>query len=110
MAELLKRLYVYIGAGDEEGSLYATLSIVVIGGVLTAVGIFDRFARHGGAGTLVPITGFSNSVVASAIDSASEGYILGVGKGIFTVAGPVLLYATVSGVVYGLIYFISIYL
>ena len=106
VAELLKRLYIYIGANDEMGSLYATLSIVLIGGVLTAIGIFDRFARHGGAGTLVPITGFSNSVVASAIDSASEGYVLGVGKGIFTVAGPVLLYATVSGVVYGLIYFI----
>ena len=108
VAELLKRLYIYIGADDEMGSLYATLSIVLIGGVLTAIGIFDRFARHGGAGTLVPITGFSNSVVASAIDSASEGYVLGVGKGIFTVAGPVLLYATVSGVVYGLIYFIFI--
>lgn len=108
IAELLKRLYIYIGADDEAGSLYATLSIVLVGGVLTAIGIFDRIARHGGAGTLVPITGFSNSIVASAIDSASEGYILGVGKGIFTVAGPVLLYATVAGVVYGLIYFIVI--
>ena len=108
IAELLKRLYIYIGASDEDGGLYATLSIVLIGGVLTAIGIFDRFARHGGAGTLVPITGFSNAIVASAIDSASEGYILGVGKGIFTVAGPVLLYATVSGVVYGLIYFLFI--
>ena len=106
IAELLKRLYIYIGADEEMGGLYATLSIVLIGGVLTAVGVFDRIARHGGAGTLVPITGFSNSIVASAIDSAAEGYILGVGKGIFTVAGPVLLYATVSGVVYGLIYFI----
>lgn len=108
IAELLKRLYIYIGADDEAGSLYATLSIVLVGGVLTAIGIFDRIARHGGAGTLVPITGFSNSIVASAIDSASEGYILGVGKGIFTVAGPVLLYATVAGIVYGLIYFIAI--
>ena len=106
IAELLKRLYIYIGADEEMGGLYATLSIVLIGGVLTAVGVFDRIARHGGAGTLVPITGFSHSIVASAIDSAAEGYILGVGKGIFTVAGPVLLYATVSGVVYGLIYFI----
>ena len=108
IAELLKRLYIYIGADDETGSLYATLSIVLVGGVLTAIGIFDRIARHGGAGTLVPSPGFSNSIVASAIDSASEGYILGVGKGIFTVAGPVLLYATVAGIVYGLIYFIAI--
>ena len=106
VAELLKRLYIYIGADDEIGSLYATLSIVLIGGVLTAIGIFDRLARHGGAGTLVPITGFSNSVVASAIDSASEGYVLGVGKGIFTVAGPVLLYGTLAGAVWGIVYWI----
>ena len=70
IAELLKRLYIYIGADDEAGSLYATLSIVLVGGVLTAIGIFDRIARHGGAGTLVPITGFSNSIVASAIVSS----------------------------------------
>lgn len=107
-AELLRRLYIYLGASDDEGSLLATLSIVLVGGVLTAFGLFDRFARHAGAGTLVPITGFSNSVVSSAIDSVSEGYILGVGSKIFTVAGPVILYATVSGIVYGLVYFIII--
>lgn len=107
-AEILRRLYIYLGASDDEGSLLATLSIVLVGGVLTAFGLFDRFARHAGAGTLVPITGFSNSVVSSAIDSVSEGYILGVGSKIFTVAGPVILYATVSGIVYGLVYFIII--
>ena len=106
IAELLRRLYIRLGQDAETAQIYATLSIVFLGAVLTAVGVFDRFARHGGAGTLVPITGFSNSVISSAIDSQSEGYILGVGKGIFTVAGPVILYAVVSGTVYGLIYFI----
>ena len=66
-AEILRRLYIYLGASDDEGSLLATLSIVLVGGVLTAFGLFDRFARHAGAGTLVPITGFSNSVVSSAL-------------------------------------------
>ena len=110
-AELLRRLYIHTGASEENALTLATLSIVLVGGVFTAFGCFDRFARIAGAGTLVPITGFSNSIVSSAIDSTSEGYILGVGKGIFTVAGPVILYATVGGVVYGLVYYIvkSIY-
>ncbi len=105
-AELLRRLYIYLGTGEEEGSILATLSVILVGGICTAFGFFDRLARHAGAGTLVPITGFSNSIVSSAIDSVSEGYILGVGAKIFTVAGPVIFYAAVSGVVYGLIYFI----
>ena len=110
-AELLRRLYIHTGASEENALTLATLSVVLVGGVFTAFGCFDRFARIAGAGTLVPITGFSNSIVSSAIDSTSEGYILGVGKGIFTVAGPVILYATVGGVVYGLVYYIvkSIY-
>ena len=107
-AEILRRLYIYLGASEDEGSLLATLSIIFVGGIITAFGFFDTLARHAGAGTLVPITGFSNSVVSSAIDSASEGYVLGVGAKIFTVAGPVILYATVAGVVWGLIYFIYI--
>ncbi len=106
IAEALRKIYIYLGAVEDDATFFATLSIVLIGAIFTAFGFFDRFARHAGAGTLVPITGFSNSVVSSAIDSKSEGYILGVGSKIFTVAGPVILYATVSGVVYGLLYFI----
>ena len=74
--------------------------------VLTAFSLFDKIAKHAGAGTLVPITGFANSVVSPAIDSRSEGFILGVGAKIFTVAGPVLLYGTLAGAVYGVIYWI----
>ena len=72
----------------------------------TALGFFDKIARFCGAGTLVPVTGFSNSVTSAAIDNRSEGYISGVGAKIFTVAGPVILYSSVAGTVYGLIYFI----
>ena len=105
-AELLRNLYILLGVSEKDSLPLSTISIVLVGGVLTALGYFDRIARIAGAGTLVPITGFSNSIVSSAIDSTSEGYILGVGKGIFTVAGPVILYATVGGVVYGLVYYI----
>ena len=74
--------------------------------LFTAIGIFDRIAKFAGAGTLVPITGFANSVASPAIDSRAEGLVLGVGAKIFTVAGPVLLYGTLSGAIYGGIYYI----
>ena len=67
---------------------------------------YDKIAKHAGAGTLVPITGFANAVSSPAIDARSEGYILGVGTKIFTVSGPVILYGTLSGAIYGVIYWI----
>ena len=76
--------------------------------VATSFGFFDKVARVAGAGTLLPVTGFSNAVTSSAIDTRSEGFISGVGKGIFTVAGPVILYSVVAGTVYGLIYYIVV--
>ena len=90
----------------DDSTLLASLTIILLSGLATALGFFDRIGRHAGAGTLVPISGFSNSVVSGAIDSQSEGYISGVGIKIFSVAGPVILYATVSGVIYGLIIYI----
>ena len=87
---------------EDAGTLTAC-TLVLIAAVLTGLGIFDRIAKFAGAGTLVPITGFANAVVSPAIDSKSEGLIPGVGAKIFTVAGPVLLYGTLAGVVYGVI-------
>ena len=72
---------------------------------LTAFGVFDKIAKHAGAGTLVPITGFANAVASPAIDSKAEGLVLGIGVKIFSVAGPVLLYGTISGMIYGIIYY-----
>jgi len=85
---------------------YAALVVAILAAILTGVGIFDRVARYAGAGTLVPVTGFANAVVSPAIDTKSEGLILGVGAQIFTVAGPVLLYGTLSGVIWGLVYYL----
>ena len=110
LAEGLKNIY-YFGLylTEEDAGLLASVSLVFIAVGLTAIGVFDDIAKIAGAGTLVPITGFANSVVSPAIDSKSEGFILGVGAKIFTVAGPVLLYGILSGAIYGVIYyFISI--
>jgi stage V sporulation protein AC len=90
----------------DDAYLTVTLSLILIGALLTGFGVFDKIARHLGAGTLVPVTGFANSVVSPALDTKSEGLILGVGANIFKVAGPVILYATLSGFIYGLIYFL----
>ena len=89
--------------GEEDAGALTSVTLVFIAILLTALGIFDSIAKHAGAGTLVPITGFANAVASPAIDSHSEGLILGVGAKIFTVAGPVLLYGTLAGAVYGVV-------
>ena len=92
--------------GRETAGTWTSILLVLTAAVLTAIGVFDRIARYAGAGTLLPITGFANAVASPAIDSRAEGFVLGVGAKIFTVAGPVLLYGTAAGTVYGIIYWI----
>ena len=105
MAEGLFLIFLSLGIEEKLAGTLVTLILIFIASVLTGFGIFDRIAKHAGAGTLVPVTGFSNSVTSQAMDSSSEGIILGVGAKIFTVAGPVILFGISSGVLYGLIYF-----
>lgn len=109
-AELLRELYIYLGASEKDALTLVGVTLILLASLLTALGLFDRIARYAGAGTLVPITGFSNSVTSQALDAKSEGLILGVGAKIFTVAGPVILYGITSGVLYGIIYFIYLYI
>ena len=90
---------------DNAGTLCAA-TLILLAAILTGAGLFDRIAKYAGAGTLLPITGFANSVVSPAIDSRSEGLILGMGPKIFNVAGPVLLYGTLAGTLWGIVYYI----
>ncbi len=105
-AEGVRRVLLSFGVGDDDASLLTSVSLVLLSAILTSLGVFDDIAKVTGAGTLVPITGFANSVVSSAIDSKNEGLVLGLGAGIFSVAGPVLLYGTAAGAIYGVIYWI----
>ena len=89
-----------------DASTLSSVTLIFIAVLLTAFGVFDNIARKAGAGTLVPITGFANSVASPAIDSRAEGVVLGIGAKIFTVAGPVLLYGTLSGAIYGVLYWL----
>jgi stage V sporulation protein AC len=106
VAQGLTTLWKSLGMVKEDAGLLTSVILVGLSALLTAIGVFDKIAKASGAGTLVPITGFANSVVSAAIDAKSEGFILGLGSAIFTVAGPVLLYGTAAGTLYGVIYWI----
>lgn len=106
LGELLRYLYTTLGVEEKTSLTLVSLSLILLASVLTAFGVFDKIARFAGAGTLVPITGFSNAVASQAIDAKSEGLVLGVGAKIFTIAGPVILYGLTAGVIYGAVHFI----
>ena len=95
------------GMEKQDAGTLTAATLVLAAAILTGLGVFDRIAKFAGAGTLVPITGFANAVVSPAIDAKSEGLILGVGAKVFSVAGPVLLYGTLAGAAYGVIYWIT---
>jgi stage V sporulation protein AC len=85
-------------------------TLIVIASILTGIGVFDKIAKHAGAGTIVPITGFANSVVSPALEFKAEGIIMGTGANIFKIAGPVIAYGIFSAVIYGLIaYLLKLY-
>ena len=106
VAQGLTMLYTEVGMEKENATTLTAVTLIFIAAVLTGFGWFAKIAKFAGAGTLVPITGFANSVVSPAIDSKAEGLVLGVGAKIFTVAGPVLLYGTLAWAVYGVVYWI----
>ena len=103
--EVLFLLFSYLGVEKNNSYTLVTVFFIFLSSLLTAIGIFDRIARFSGAGTLLPVTGFANSVTSCAIDAKSEGFISGVGTKIFAVAGPVILYSTLAGTLYGFIYY-----
>lgn len=104
VGEALIELFEALGRTREDAGLLCAILLVGAAAFITALGVFDDIAKFAGAGTLVPITGFANAVASAAIDSRDEGFVLGVGAKIFTVAGPVLLYGTLAGTLRGLIY------
>lgn len=106
LGQLLFTLYGMTRLNNEQIKALVPVTFIVITAILTAVGVFDKIARHAGAGTIVPITGFANSVVCSAMEYRNEGEVPGVGAKIFNIAGPVILYSTAAAFIYGVIYWI----
>ena len=99
--------YTSLGLDKDNAGTAASMTLVVLSAVLTGMSLYDNIAKHAGAGTLVPITGFANSITAPAVEFKTEGFILGVGAKMFTIAGPVIVYGVSASVVYGFIYWIT---
>ena len=97
--------YMYLGLSFLEASTRATDSLIFISAVMTAFNIYDNLGRFGGAGALVPITGFANSMVSAGMEYKKEGYIYGLGSKLFTIAGPVIVFGTIASVIIGIIYY-----
>ena len=107
IGQFFMNYYTKLGLGKDEAGTAASMTLVAISAILTGLSLYDNIAKHAGAGTLVPITGFANSIAAPAVEFKTEGFILGVGAKMFTIAGPVIVYGVSASVVYGLIYWIT---
>ena len=107
LGQAILNLYVYWGLDKENSATATSVTLVVLSALLTGLSLYDNIAKHAGAGTLVPITGFANAVSSAAIEFKTEGWILGVGAKMFTIAGPVIVYGVSASVIYGLVYWIT---
>ncbi|NLZ45653.1 MAG: stage V sporulation protein AC [Clostridiales bacterium] len=106
--EALSQIYNKCGLSSKNTAMLVTITLIFLSALLTGLGLYSKLARHAGAGTLVPITGFANSVVSPAIEFKTEGYILGLGAKIFIICGPVILYGITASIIYGFIYWLTI--
>lgn len=94
----------------KPGTLISTISLIFLGAFLTSLNLYSKLGKYAGAGSVVPITGFANSIVAPAIEYKSEGFVLGLGSNMFKIAGPILVYGIFSSVMVGLIYWIILFI
>ena len=107
LGQLILNGYTALGLEKENAGTAMSMTLVALSALLTGLSLYDNIAKYAGAGTLVPITGFANAVAAPAVEFKTEGFILGVGAKMFTIAGPVIVYGVSASVVYGLIYWIT---
>ena len=106
LGQILANSYGAFGLDKDAASTATSITLVALSALLTGLSLYDNLAKYGGAGTLVPITGFANAIAAPAVEFKTEGFILGVGAKLFTIAGPVIVYGLSASVVYGLIYWL----
>ncbi len=107
VGQLFIELYKYFGVSAELGSSCTSITMVFLGALLTGLGVYDNLAKFGGAGTLVPITGFANAVVSPALEFKTEGYVTGTGAKMFIISGPVIVYGVSASIIYGIILWLT---
>lgn len=105
IGEFFTNLYQMLGADTDNASAYTSITLVFLSALFTGLGLYERIAKHAGAGTLVPITGFANAVVSPALEFKTEGLVLGTGAKMFIIAGPVIVYGIFASFIYGIIYY-----
>ena len=103
LGQVLRNLYESLGLSGDDAGIAVSVTLIFLSALLTGLGLFDKLAKHAGAGTLVPITGFANAVVSPALEFKCEGLVMGVGAKMFVIAGPVLAYGISASVLYGVI-------
>lgn len=106
VGQVIKRMLTDMGLSEETVSSSLSTIMIFLGALFTGLGWYDKLAKYAGAGTIVPITGFANSIVSPAMEFKKEGYVMGVGAKLFTIAGPVLVFGISASVLAGLIYFV----
>lgn len=107
LGQVFMNMYAAVGLDKTNAGTATCISLIFLSALLTGLSLYDNIAKFAGAGTLVPITGFANSITAPAVEFKTEGFVLGVGAKMFTIAGPVMVYGVSASVVYGLIYWIT---
>ncbi|NMA69183.1 MAG: stage V sporulation protein AC [Desulfitobacterium sp.] len=103
--QIIINILVLLGMERLEASTATTAFLILLGALLTGLGVYDRIGKYAGAGSIIPVTGFANSIVAPALEFKREGYVMGVGAKLFTIAGPVLVYGIATSIIIGLIYY-----
>lgn len=106
VGQIFTNCYGVWGLEKQDAGTAASMTLVALSALLTGLSVYDDIAKHAGAGTLVPITGFANAIAAPAVEFKTEGFVLGVGAKMFTIAGPVIVYGLAASVVYGFIYWL----
>lgn len=106
IGQALNMLGEKLGLCEDTGPMFTSAVLIFLGTTLTGLGVYDRIGRYAGAGSVVPITGFANSVCAPAMEFRREGMVMGIGAKLFTVAGPVLTYGITASVIAGVVHFI----
>lgn len=106
IGQFIKEFFMNYNLSEKDAGLYSTICLVFLGAFLTGIGVYDKIGRVAGAGSIVPITGFANSVVSCAMEFKSEGYVFGIGALMFKVAGPVIVFGTITSWIAGFVYYI----
>lgn len=106
VGQVIMNIYLACGLDKDSSSTLVSVTLIFLGILLTGLDVYHKLAKHGGAGTLVPITGFANAMSSPAIESKTEGYVLGVGVKLFSIAGPVIVYGVFASCVAGIIMFV----